>query len=87
VDVGRVDGMTPTHLLSLMDQIDCTEDEAQITRWGKQSPLLEKYAHDRRIAIFCRRTGNIEKALKHEATNDHRYLVVAEIARRHERDK
>jgi hypothetical protein len=85
VDVGRVDGMTPTHILSLMDQIDTTEDEVQIERWGKQSPLLHRYARDRRIAIFCRRTGNIEKALKHEALNDHRYLVVSATALRHER--
>jgi hypothetical protein len=79
--------VTPRQILSLMDQIDCTEDEVQIERWGKQSPLLCRYGYDRRIAIFCRRTGNIEKALKHESTNDHRYLVVSAVARRHEGDR
>ena len=79
--------MRPRQILSLMDQIDCTEDESQIGRWEKQSPILATYGLNRRIAIHCRRTGNIARAIVVEAKNDAKYLVVATIARRHEGDR
>ena len=79
--------MTPTHLRDLMDLIDCSEDAEQIQRWGKQSPLLGKFAWSRIIAIHARRTGNIERALHEEAINDGRYRTVTAIAKRFEGDR
>jgi len=77
--------MTPRRLRDLMDLIDCTEDAAQIERWGRQSPLLGRYAWNRIVAIYSRRTGNIQRALDNEAVNDKRYAVVNAIAKRYER--
>jgi len=77
--------MTPRHLRDLMDLIDCTEDAEQIRKWGRQSPLLGKYAWNRIVAIFSRRTGAINRAIERESTNDRYYNVVNAIAKRHER--
>ena len=73
--------MKPIQILDLMTQIDCTEDFVQIDRWGKQCALLQMYAWDRKIAIHARRTGSIAAALTREAKNDHRYGVVAKLAK------
>jgi len=77
--------MRPNHLLRLMELIDCTEDAAQIERWGRQSPLLGKYAWSRIVAIYSRRTGKIDRALREEDINDGRYRTVTAIAKRYDR--
>jgi hypothetical protein len=77
--------MKPNHLLRLMELIDTDEDAEQIRRWGRQSDLLARYAWNRIVAIYSRRTGNIQRALDNEAVNDRRYAVVSAIAKRYDR--
>ena len=76
--------MKPTNLRDLMERIDCSEDAEQIARWGRQSPLLDRYAWNRIVAIYSRRVGNIQRALDNEAINDRRYAVVSAIAKKYE---
>lgn len=71
--------MNPSHLINLMCLIDCSEDEVQIEKWGRQTPLLRLYAHDRKMAIAFRRVGKIEKALIHERRNDARYNATMRV--------
>ena len=71
--------MNPDYLITLMCCIDCSEDEQQIDKWGKQAPLLRLYAYDRKRAIAFRRVGKIAKALEHEKRNDARYTAVQRV--------
>lgn len=71
--------MNPDQLINLMCLIDCSEDEVQIDKWGRQTPILRLYAYDRKRAIAFRRVGKIEKAQEHESRNDRRYTAVQRL--------